>query len=174
MGATSPTKSGKNQRGSLAFGRNLIVFGGALLATGSWGVGHGLATLKWPRTAATIVDAELVRQTANSRRADGSVEQWNSFHVLYAYSVGGRDYVSGRVEPYDFGMQNSAGAEKMRARHPVGSAAQVAYDPNEPATAYLEPGPSSFSLALSGIGAAILLSGFWVRSLAKRGVGEMA
>ena len=40
--------------------------------------------------------------------------------------------------------------------------------------AYLEPGPSSFSLVLIGIGAVIGLSGFWIRSRARRGIGRMA
>ncbi len=83
--------------------------------------------------------------------------------MIYQYRVGDRDYVAGGVEPYDFGMQNSAGAAKMRGRHPIGSQAKVAYDPGNPAAAFLEPGPSSFALALSGIGAFMLLVGWWVR-----------
>ena len=70
-------------------------------------------------------------------------ESWNSFHVLYRYHVGDREYVAGGVEPYDFGMQNSAGAARMAERHPVGSSAAVAYDPADPARAFLEPGPSA-------------------------------
>jgi len=70
-------------------------------------------------------------------------------------------------------MQNSAGAAKMSERHPPGSTAQVAYDPRNPAIAYLEPGPSSFALVLLAIGAAIGLSGFWVRRKASQGIGTM-
>ncbi|MBL6616726.1 MAG: DUF3592 domain-containing protein, partial [Reyranella sp.] len=92
-----------------------------------------------------------------------------SFHVLYQYRVGDRDYVAGGVEPWDYGMQNSAGAEKMRQRHPIGSQARVAYDPANPAVAYLEPGPSSFALVLSGIGSFMFLCGWWVRRKASRG-----
>ena len=53
-------------------------------------------------------------------------ESWNSFHVLYRYTVDGREYVAGGVEPYDFGMQNSAGAAKMSERHPPGSRKAIA------------------------------------------------
>ena len=95
------------------------------------------------------------------------------FHVLYQYRVGDRDYVAGGVEPYDFGMQNSAGVAKMRERHPVASQAKVAYDPANPAVSYLEPGPSSFALALSGIGAFMFLIGWWVRTKAAQGIGTM-
>lgn len=162
-------------RGGMAFGRNLMVLGLLIFALGGYGVVMGAMTLKWPRTAATITSAELLRQTGTSRGLDGrSIEDgWNSFQVLYQYRVGDRDYVAGGVEPYDFGMQNSAGAAKMRERHPVGSQAKVAYDPANPAVSYLEPGPSSFALVLSGIGAFMLLIGWWVRTKAAQGIGAM-
>jgi hypothetical protein len=162
-------------RGGMAFGRNLMVLGLLILALGGYGVVMGALTLKWPRADATITSAELLRQTNTSRGMDGrSFEDgWNSFHVLYQYRVGDRDYVAGGVEPHDFGMQNSAGAAKMRERHPVGSQAKVAYDPANPAVSYLEPGPSSFALVLSGIGAFMLLIGWWVRTKAAQGIGAM-
>jgi hypothetical protein len=49
----------------------------------------------------------------------------------------------------------------------------IAYDPAEASVAYLEPGPSSFSLAMVGIGTVIGLSGLWVCNLAWRGIGRM-
>ena len=130
----------------MAFGRNLMVLALVIFALGGYGVVMGALTLKWPRTGATITSAELLRQTSTSRGMDGrSIEDgWNSFHVLYQYRVGDRDYVSGGVEPYDFGMQNSAGAAKMRERHPVGSQDKIAYDPGNPAVAYLEPPAARF------------------------------
>jgi hypothetical protein len=70
-------------------------------------------------------------------------------------------------------MQNSAGAAKMRERHPEGSTTRIAYDPDDPSIAYLEPGPSSFSLALTAIGSVILGVGFWVRRKAAQGIGSM-
>jgi hypothetical protein len=162
-------------RGGMAFGRNLMVLALLIFALGGYGVVMGALTLKWPRADATITSAELLRQTSTSRGADGRAieDGWNSFHVLYRYRVGDRDYVAGGVEPYDFGMQNSAGAAKMRERHPVGSPAKVAYDPGNPAVAYLEPGPSSVALMLLGIGAFMLLVGWWVRTKAAQGIGTM-
>jgi hypothetical protein len=162
-------------RGAMAFGRNLMVLGALVLVLGLYGTLMGALTLKWPRTTATITSAELLRQTTTRRGPDGrSMEEgWNSFQVIYQYRVGDRDYVAGGVEPYDFGMQNSAGAEKMRERHPINSQARIAYDPANPAIAYLEPGPSSFALVLTGIGAFIGLCGFWVRRKASQGIGTM-
>ncbi len=163
-------------RGGMAFGRNLAVLGAIVFLVGAYGVVRGAMTLKWPRATATITSAELLRQSAPAARAtDGrpAEDSWNSFHVLYRYAVAGRDYVSGGVEPYDFGMQNSAGAARMKARHPVGARAEIVYDPTDPSVAYLEPGPSSFSLILAGIGAVIGLAGLWVRGKARRGIGAM-
>ena len=159
----------------MAFGRNLMVLAAPILAIGIYGVARGAMTLKWPRAHATVTSAELLRQTNTSRGMDGRSDEdgWNSFHVLYQYRVGNRDYVAGGVEPYDFGMQNSAGAARMRERHPIGSQAEVSYDPDDPAVAYLEPGPSSFALILSGIGAFMFLIGWWVRSKAAQGIGTM-
>lgn len=170
----NPEKAAEN-RGGMAFGRNLMVLGAVILGIGAYGTYKGAMTLTWPRTSAAITSAELLRQSVQASRPDGGSreESWNSFHVLYRYRVGDREYVAGGVEPYDFGMQNSAGAAKMRERHPVGSTAEIAYDPSEPATAYLEPGPSSFALALTGVGAIMLLVGFWVRRKAAQGIGAM-
>jgi hypothetical protein len=174
MDTTPKISPERTKRQSLAFGRNLIVLGVLALLPGVWGAAKGALTLRWPRAEATIIDADLTRQSLRRSSTPRSTDMWNSFHVHYRYEVGGREYLGGYVEPYDHGMQNSAGAEKMRARHPVGAKAQVAYDPDAPEIAYLEPGPSSFSLALVGIGTVIGLSGLWIRSLARRGIGRMA
>ena len=174
MDTTPKVSPERTKRQSIAFARNLIVLAILILAPGLWGVAHGALTLRWPRAEATIIDADLTRHSRSSTSTPRSTEMWNSFSVHYRYEVAGREYLGGAVEPYDYGMQNSAGAEKMRARHPIGSKASVAYDPNDHEVAYLEPGPSSFSLVLVGIGTVVGLSGLWIRSLARRGIGRMA
>lgn len=175
MTRASSTRVAPNS-GGVAFGRNLIVLGAIVLLVGAYGAVKGALTLRWPRATATVTSAELLRQSAPATRASESrpsEDSWNSFHVLYRYTVAGRDYVSGGVEPYDFGMQNSAGAARMKARHPVGARAEIVYDASDPSIAYLEPGPSSFSLILAGIGAVIGLAGWWVRGKARQGIGAM-
>jgi len=164
-------KAGPNL-GGMAFGRNLMVLGGIILVIGGYGAVRGALTLGWPRTSATIVTADQLRQGPQTSRGLGS-ESWNSFHVLYRYRVGDHDYVAGGVEPYDYGMQNSAGAAKMYDRYRTNSTAEIAYDPHNPAVAYLEPGPSSFTRMLVGIGAFMALVGLWVRRKAAQGIGAM-
>ena len=174
MNAKATTKDADdNKRGSLAFGRNLIVLAALILAPCLWCMGHGLLTLRWPRTDATIVDANFRVQTEQVASPGRDRDEWNTFSTHYRYAVAGKEYLSGRIEPYDMGMQNSAGAERMRQQYPVGSPVHVAYDPQSPDIAYLEPGPSSVSLMLGGAAVFMGLCGFWVRSLAKRGLGRM-
>jgi len=172
MATTPKISPERTKQQSLAFGRNLIVLALLILIPGLWGAIHGVLTLRWPRANATIIDANL-RTFTNTSSDPRRRDEWHSFAVHYNYKVGGIDYFGGRVEPYDFGMQNSAGAQHMRDRHPVGSMAKIAYDPADANVAYLEPGPSSFSLAMVGIGAVIGASGLWIRSLARRGIGRM-
>ncbi len=113
MGTTPKISPERKMRQSLAFGRNLIVLAGLIFAPGLWGAVHGALTLRWPRADAKIIDANLrtfTRDSSDRRYRD----EWHSFAVHYSYNVGGQDYFGGRVEPYDFGMQNSAGAQRMR------------------------------------------------------------
>jgi hypothetical protein len=173
--ARAKSKNRPPNLGGMAFGRNLMVLGGLIFALGAYGVARGVETLGWPRADATVTTADLLRQSTTRRGVDGrsQEETWNSFHVLYRYTVAGREYVAGGVEPYDFGMQNSAGAAKMSTSHPPGSSAMVAYDPKDPSVAYLEPGPSSFALVLCGVGGLMALTGLWMRRKAAQGIGTM-
>src|SRR5262245_19940129 len=125
MAGKRSTKDKVPNLGGKAFGRNLMVLGGLIFALGLYGTVEGALTLRWPRVEATITTADLVRQTTTSRDSEGRSyeESWNTFHVLYSYTVAGKQYVAGGVEPYDFGMQNSAGAAELGARHPPGSKA---------------------------------------------------
>ncbi len=162
-------------RGGMAFGRNLVVLGAVPLGLGAYCAVMGALTLNWPRATALITSAETVRQTvyAENRGAGSGKEGWNTFHVLYTYRVGERDYVAGGVEPYDLGMQNSASAGNMQALHPPGSRAEIVYDPRNPEIAYLKPGPSSAALGFTAIGLIMVLSGFWMRRKAAEGLGAM-
>jgi len=93
-------------RGGMAFGRNLMVLAGLIFILGAYGTVQGALTLGWPRAEATIITADLARQIMMTRDPDGRSreESWNSFHVLYRYTVDGREYAAGGVEPYDYGM----------------------------------------------------------------------
>ena len=163
----------KKKTGKPDMRMSYLFFGLAVIAftLGSWAAAQGALTLRWPRVAAKIVDANLAlheRETRDAPRPD----RRHTFAVHYQYAVGGREYLGGAIEPYDLGMQNSAGAVKMRDRFPVGSTVPVAYNPNDPSEAYLMPGPSSFSLILLGIGVAFALMGGMARRMIRVGPGD--
>ncbi len=172
MGTTLKISPERTKCQSLTFGRNLVVLAVLILVPGLPDATHGALTLRWPRAEAKIINANLriFSGPSSDRRTR---DEWHSFSVHYSYRVGDQDHYGGRVERYGFGMQNSAGADRMRERHPINSLTRVAYDPNDASVAYLEAGTSSFSLVLVGVGAAIGGSGLWIRSLAKRGIGQM-
>ena len=157
----------------MAFGRDLMVLGLLILVLGALWRCHGGDDARWPRTAATDHQRRAVAPDQHQPHLDGrSFEDgWNSFHVLYQYRVGNREHVAGGVEPYDFGMQNSAGAAKMRERHPS------ARKRKSPTIRSIPLWPISsrgrlVALALSGIGAFMLLVGWSVRK-GRQGIGTM-
>src|SRR5262249_36746218 len=86
--ARAKAKKNEPNLGGMAFGRNLMVLGGLILALGLYGAARGTLTLGWPRVEATITTADLARQTVKGHDSDGNSrdESWNSFHVLYTYT----------------------------------------------------------------------------------------
>ncbi len=145
-------------------------FGAVVFALGAWTAVKGWQTRQWPRVEAEIIDAHLAR---NERKAkDGTLEHRYSFTVNYRYAVGGQTFVGHGTEPYDLGMQNSAGARTMSEHYPAGAKVQVLYSPENPAEAYLMPGPSSFSLMLLGLGGIFWLAALLARRMIRLGPGE--
>lgn len=149
----------------------LAALGAVAFGFGVWGSYKGAQTLKWPRASAEIVDAKLTRHERETRDVQRP-DQWSTFDVHYLYRVGGKVYLGGGIEPYAFNMQNSAGAQKMAEKYRVGSAAEVAFNPDNAAEAYLEPGPSSFALALLGIGVGFALVSLLARRMIRVGPGD--
>jgi hypothetical protein len=149
----------------------LAVLGVIAFGFGAWGAYNGQQTLKWPRVEAEIVDAKLTRHERETRDVQRP-DRWTTFTVRYLYRVDGKTYLGGGTEPYDFNMQNSAGAKKMADAYPVGMKTTVAYNPTNVSESYLMPGPSSFSLVLLGIGAVFWLVALLARRMIRVGPGE--
>ena len=153
--------------------RMLLFVGLPLLAVGLYGVAVGLITLGWPRTQAVILDARVdVRETTSTvpgtdkyRGGRTETRETASFHVRYRYRVDGQDYEADGVEPGDLGLQNSAASRDHGRTYKTGTQVMVAYDPRNPARAYLLPGPSSPSLMLALVGDALVLAGTWAARL---------
>jgi hypothetical protein len=149
----------------------LAALGVIAFGFGVWGAYHGQQTTRWPRADAEIVDAKLTqheRETRDVQRPD----RWTTFDVHYLYRVEGKTYLGGGIEPYAFNMQNSAGAKKMAVQFPIGGRAPVVYNPENPAEAYLMPGPSSFSLLLLALGVVFWLVALLARRMIRVGPGD--
>jgi hypothetical protein len=147
-----------------------LAIGVASFAVGAWGAANGARTWCWPRVEAEIVTATH-RVIETERRDQREADKRHTFAVSYVYTVDGQRYLSHNIEPDDFGMQSSGDAVKLANAYPVGSKGQAAYDPANPAVAYLKPGPSSFSLVLMGIGVAFALMAGLARRMVRVGPG---
>jgi hypothetical protein len=149
----------------------LAALGVIAFGFGVWGAYNGAQTLKWPRAQAEIVDAKLTRHERETRDVQRP-DKWHTFDVHYLYRVNGKTFLGGGIEPYAFNMQNSAGAQKMAEKYRIGTTAEVAYNPANGAEAYLQPGPSSFSLILIAIGIIFGLVALLARRMIRVGPGD--
>lgn len=92
----------------------------------------------------------------------------------YTYTVNGREYEGDRFNPYN-GWTDGATAAETRALYPPGGACDIAYDPADPARAYLAPGPQKAAWVLAGCmtGAGLLLWGMvWFIARKRRAAGR--
>lgn len=169
-------RAGKRERrGVRNFGRLLLVVAATPFVLGLYGCVMGALTLQWPRTEAKILGSDLRIHLTQTRGPDGTsqTDTRATVDIAYSYSVNGRDHVSGEIEPYTWGMQNSALSRIHKQRYPKGAAVSAVYDPRNPAIAYLEPGPSATSTMFLGVGLTIGLAGLYLHWCAKRGIGRM-
>ena len=108
----------------------------------------------WPTTSGVIESSEVVR----SRDRDG--DTLFGADVVYSYTVGDREYESGRIGfGKDFKSSNSSRAYETINRYPEGKEVTVSYDPNRPEVAVLEPGVSFGSYAPYIVGWIFLIVG---------------
>jgi hypothetical protein len=111
----------------------------------------------WPSTDGEVAVSDLQRD----EDSDGSTMY--QAEVSYRYEVGGKPLVANRVFFGDgVSVSSSAGAVRRVDRYPAGSKVRVYYDPEKPARAVLEPGPTWHVYALTAIGAVVVLLGVGV------------
>ena len=159
----------RDMRGSARMAPLLFAMAVVPSGLGAWGCYQGWRTLEWPTTGATILQSDA-RQVHSERRQDGQTvtDTRHTVSIRYSYAANGREYLGEGIQPFSYGMQNSAAARDQAERYRPGTAARVAYNPDNPAEAYLEPGPSSVSMMLLAVGAILTAAGFWIRSIASR------
>jgi Protein of unknown function (DUF3592) len=86
----------------------------------------------WPTTSGRILSA-----TTQMRRRSGKGGYASYPHIMYEYTVGGRQYVSTRVT-MGMEMGGSLYTPRVLARYPIGATVQVYYSPENPSDSALE------------------------------------
>jgi hypothetical protein len=153
--ASKPGASGR-------FGTALLIVAAIPFGFGSWGLINGIMSLRWP-----LAEGLITRSTLSLSEPDSETRRMSArVDISYRYNVDGVDYSGAAIAPSSFGAQNSSEARAQHERYQSGAAVRVAYDPKDPGVAYLEPGPSSTSMLLVGVGLFIGLPGLMVRRLA--------
>jgi Protein of unknown function (DUF3592) len=126
-----------------------VVFGAAAIAAAFWLRHMNARAQAWPSTSGRIVKSILV---PDPHDAGSSVE------ITYQFKVGDRDFTSDRVS-YT-AMRNDLWAkERLVARYPAGSVADVFYDPANPKHSVLIRGDSSTWLWLVATGVVFVATG---------------
>lgn len=122
------------------------------------------ASATWPTTPGRIDKVEVEHYTSSSRSSGTSRRRWEVM-IRYRYTVAGRERTSGRVKwvaKETYGKK--ADAMAAAARYRDHRAVTVYYDPTDPASTVLRPGPSTDSeiapyimLVLGAVGLFLLL-----------------
>ncbi len=156
---------------------SIIMSAGLVMALlGIYGAWQGWRTLSWPTAPAEIISSALEEDTAtrtvpmtDKHRGGSKITSTTSqLDVLYRYGVNGVGYEGRGIEPWDFGIQNSAKVRALHLNQAPGSVISAAYDPREPRRSYLLPGPSSTSLTLAGVGLGLIALGFVLGRIGRR------
>jgi hypothetical protein len=165
----------KPNRGGMAFGRNLAILGFIPFVLGAYATAMGAMTLSWPRAEATIIGCEHIWPEGD-RRNIGSPDNpkgWSTAHITYSYRARGEERTGSGVQAYTLGLANAAHEDELCVTYQPHQQVKIAYDPGNVNVTYLEPGPSSPALMLLGVGAFMMLCGWWAYSLSRRGIGTM-
>lgn len=130
-----------------------ILVGGGILYAGVTNLRRAAASKDWPTAPGKVVVSELDR-----RRSDKGSSTYSAT-VVYDYKVDGTDYSANRVSFGSGSSSNPASARTVLNKYKVGTAVSVHYAPKDPALAVLEPGVSTGTMLMPGIGAVFFLVG---------------
>ena len=123
--------------------------------------------MHWP-TAPGLILAPRQDSGASAGGNDENYVSSGSTGIIYRYSVGGKKYFS---HVWRFGQLAIGSTDWMTdatERYQGGAKVQVAYDPNDPEIAVLEPGIDAQAYWLPGAGAACVVFALAVLLLVRR------
>lgn len=151
----------------IASGLLFVVVGAVFAYFGYSSYQLGMQSKDWPVAKGSVIQSEIEKRTEFTGTGSSRRKVVKSYAVVkYTYSVGNREFQSGRIT---FGQ--SKNAHNTVARYPKGRSIQVHYDPQKPDQAVLEPGAdATLSLVFIGLGVVLALiglrvaAGFWKRA----------
>ncbi len=100
-------------------------------------VSYAKSSSHWPSVMGTVTRSEMGRRTKLTGRPPEYIA-----HIRYRYRVEGDTYEAKRIG-FNTGVQarNSVGLKRLLTRYPESAVVRVFYDPKNPASSVLEPGP---------------------------------
>ena len=113
-----------------------------------WGwtiLNNAKASASWPTAQGQILKSEVSHRS----HEDGDTY---SPEITYSYLANNRTYKSYAIKFGENAYDNKRQADEIAAGYPVGKQVKVYYDPKNPDNSVLEPGVSSGSYIVLGIG----------------------
>jgi len=132
----------------LACGIFMIVYGWRILSNAS-------ISTNWPSVSGQITQSRIRVE----HDEDGTTYYAD---VVFEYVAADKRYTGDTVNFGEYGSSNENHAAEIVSRYPVGREVLVTYDPDDPATAVLEPGVTLSSYMVLGIGVLFTLIPFLV------------
>lgn len=135
----------------------ILVMLGAGFSVWGWAlIADARSSLNWPTVAGTVIHSRVKSYTGDS---EGKSTQMYSADIVYRYNVNEKTYTSGRVSSGDHSSSSLAGMEKLTMLYPAGKMITVYYDPHNPGSAFLEPGPAFITYLPFAFGVLSIITG---------------
>jgi hypothetical protein len=131
-----------------------IAFGIGFAIVGALDWDRANASVDWPTAQGTVTESR-VHHTTSSKR--GHVRHHHAAHVVFRYTVDGREFTASRITFRTTTSSESAARERVAA-YPVGATVTIHHAPDDPALACLEPGAGDWQwlpLAIGGVVVAV-------------------
>jgi Protein of unknown function (DUF3592) len=134
-----------------------ILAGIGVLIYGLLNVAGAIASRSWPTATGQVTASTVTRGSSGG----GGTTRSSGYkpHVEYTYRVGERDHHGSRIAFGNDIAKSQSHARQIADRYAVGTAVEVAYDPNDPANSALETGLSLESFAVPGFGVVLIGAG---------------
>lgn len=127
----------------------ITLFLGVFIAIGCWPLYKAIQNIRkaeasrsWPTVPGVIVESTRRVSTSQSREEKRRMKSTQSYYadVKYSYEVNGTKYEGDQVSVLSGGIGSESSAEAIIKRYPRDAKVSVAYNPQNPAEAFLEPG----------------------------------